>query len=100
HAASPRSAAASDSSATPGGIRPQGVLLVQIDTLRRDHLDMYGHSRQSAPVLKQMAAEGVAFRNAIAQASWTKVSSPSILTSLYPSTHGIRTFTDRLPASA
>ncbi len=36
-----------------------------------------------------MAKEGVVFNNAIANASWTKVSTPTILTGLYPSTHGV-----------
>ncbi len=34
------------------------------------------------------------------QATWTKVSTPSVLTSLYPATHGVRDFSDRLPSSA
>lgn len=34
------------------------------------------------------------------QATWTKVSTPSLLTSLYPSSHGVVDFSDRLPASA
>ncbi len=85
---------------SPGPGRPRGVILVQMDTLRRDHLDAYGHQRPTAPHLERLAAEGVLFRNAFAQAPWTKVSTPSILTSLYPSTHGVREFSDRLPASA
>ena len=36
----------------------------------------------------------------VSQATWTKVSSPSILTSLYPTSHGVIEFIDRLPASA
>ena len=71
-----------------------------MDTLRRDHLDLYGHSRPTAPRLAALASEGVLFRHAFAQAPWTKVSTSSILSSLYPSTHGVREFNDRLPASA
>ncbi len=78
----------------------QGVVLIQADTLRPDHLDAYGHERETAPVLAQMAAEGALFRHCIAQGTWTKVSSPSILLSLYPSSHRIANFTDRLPDSA
>jgi arylsulfatase A-like enzyme len=36
----------------------------------------------------------------VVQATWTKVSTPSVLTSLYPATHGVRDFNDRLPNSA
>ena len=55
---------------------PQGVIFIQADTLRRDHLNLYGHSRETAPFLTRMAKEGVQFNNAISQASWTKVSTP------------------------
>jgi arylsulfatase A-like enzyme len=76
------------------------VILIQADTLRRDHLDLYGYERETAPRLRRLAAEGAAFRDCVAQATWTKVSSPSILTSLYPSAHGVSEFSDRLPSSA
>ncbi len=78
----------------------QGVILIQADTLRRDHLDAYGYARETAPVLRSLAAQGARFEDCIAQATWTKVSSPSILLSLYPSSHQIVDFTDRLPEEA
>ncbi len=81
-------------------VRPQGVILIWADTLRRDHLSFYGYSRETAPVLHRMAAEGTVFEDAIAQASWTKASGPSILTSLYPTTHTVQSFNDVLPSSA
>ena len=80
--------------------RPQGVILVQADTLRSDHLDLYGYDRDTAPTLTALAGEGAVFRNAHAQATWTKVSTPSIMTSLYPLSHGVHGFADRLPAAA
>jgi len=76
---------------------PQGVILVIADTLRRDHLQPYGYKRPNAPVLSELAREGVLFRDAIAQGTWTKVSVSSIVTSLYPTTHGIQDMPDRLP---
>lgn len=86
---------------TSSGERPpQGVILVVADTLRRDHLSSYGYERDTSPVLARLAAEGALFEDALAQATWTKVSMPSILTSLYPSSHGVRDFPDRLPAAA
>ena len=85
----------------PGsGDPPQGVILIMADTLRRDHLDMYDYGRETAPVLSRMASEGTLFRDNISQASWTKVSTPSIHTSLYPTTHTVRQVPDRLPSSA
>ena len=85
----------------PGsGDPPQGVILIMADTLRRDHLDMYDYRRETAPVLGRMASEGTLFGDTISQASWTKVSTPSIHTSLYPTTHTVRQVPDRLPSSA
>jgi arylsulfatase A-like enzyme len=80
--------------------RPHGVIVIQADTLRRDHLDVYGYARPTAPVVKQLAAEGVRFDNYTVQATWTKVSTPSLMTSLYPSSHGVVNFSDHLPAAA
>ncbi len=78
---------------------PQGVILILADTLRRDHLDAYGYERPTAPVLAQLASEGALFSDTISQAPWTKPSVPSILSSLYASTHGVVDYTDRLPSS-
>ena len=87
--------------APPGsGDAPQGVIFIMADTLRRDHLDAYGYERETAPVLSRMASEGTLFRDTIAQAPWTKVSTPSIHTSLYPTTHTVKQVPDRLPSSA
>jgi arylsulfatase A-like enzyme len=91
-----RGATAGKSAARP----PQGVVLVWVDTLRRDELEPYGYARPTSPVVRQMALEGTLFKDAVAQATWTKVSTPSVLTSLYPATHGVRDFSDRLPSSA
>ena len=82
-----------------GSKRPRAIILWIIDTMRRDHLESYGYERSTSPTMTKLADEGVRFADNISQASWTKVSIPSILTSLYPSTHGIIDTTDRLPSS-
>ena len=79
---------------------PQGIILMVADTLRKDHLDSYGYERQTAPTLSRLAAEGALFHDVVSQATWTKVSVPSIMTSLYPTSHGVAEVTDRLPAAA
>ena len=80
--------------------RAPNVILVMADTLRLDHLDVYGYGRATAPTLRRLAAEGARFGDCIAQATWTKVSTPSILSSLYPSSHTVQNLPDRLPSSA
>ena len=79
--------------------QPKGVIVFLGDTLRRDHLQPYGHGRDNAPNLTRLASQGALFREATSQGVWTKASVPSILSSAYPATSGVRDFTDRLPAS-
>ena len=78
--------------------RPQAVVLLLADTLRSDHLDAWGHDRETAPTIARLASEGVRFDDAVAQSTWTKVSVSSILTSLYPSTSGVAGLSDRISA--
>jgi arylsulfatase A-like enzyme len=78
----------------------QGVIVIWADTLRRDHLNSYGYERPTAPMLARMADEGTLFRNAVAQATWTKPSTASFFTSRYTTSHGVREWSDRVPASA
>ncbi|MFQ5348953.1 MAG: sulfatase [Thermoanaerobaculia bacterium] len=82
------------------GNRPAGVILIVADTLRKDHLEPYGYGRANAPTLTRLAAEGALFRDAVSQASWTKASMPSILTSRYLTSHGVNDMTARLPSAA
>jgi arylsulfatase A-like enzyme len=93
-------ARASGGVSAAAGTRPRGVILIQADTLRRDHLDAYGYKRETAPTLKKLAGDGTLFKNYTTQATWTKVSTPTLMTSLYPSSHGVADFFDHLPASA
>jgi arylsulfatase A-like enzyme len=80
--------------------KPQRVILIWTDTLRKDHLTTYGYSRQTSPNIDALAKQGVKFADAIAQATWTKVATPAMMTSLYPTTNTVRNFYDRLPSSA
>ena len=83
-----------------GSTTPQGVIVFLGDTLRRDRLDAWGHGRKTAPTLTALAAEGVRFADAISPATWTKVAVPSLLSSVYPASHGIVGMADRLSSSA
>ncbi len=64
------------------------VLLIIMDTTRSDHLSCYGHHRETSPNIDRLAAEGLVFDEAIATAPWTLPTHASMLTGLYPSTHG------------
>ncbi|MFI5361377.1 MAG: sulfatase [Elusimicrobiota bacterium] len=68
--------------------RPRGLILISIDTLRADHLGAYGASPAASPAFDAFAAQGILFENAYSAATWTVPSHATILTGLYPSSHG------------
>jgi arylsulfatase A-like enzyme len=79
--------------AAVGGCRSEtsnparAVIVVDIDTLRADHLGTYGYARATSPNLDAFARRGVRFDWAFSQAPYTLPSQTSILTGLYPSRH-------------
>lgn len=65
------------------------ILFIVLDTMRRDRLSLYGHSRETSPELDQFAQDATVFERAIAAAQWTIPSHASMFTGLYASTHGL-----------
>ncbi len=78
-AVAPRSVPPVARTASPAGDRPN-LVLVTIDTLRADHLDLYGYARETAPSLRDFAAGGAVFETDISQAPATQLSMASLLT--------------------
>jgi len=68
----------------PKPARPLNVIFILVDTLRADHLGIYGYPRDTSPNLDAFARRSVFFREARSQASCTFPSVNSILTSRYP----------------
>jgi len=66
----------------------RGVVVVSIDTLRRDHVSLYGYPRDTTPGLAALATEAVVFEDAVSTSSWTLPAHASLFTSNYPSAHG------------
>lgn len=66
-------------------------MLAVVDTLRRDHLPVYGYARDTAPFLTRLAAQGVVFERAHSASTWTAPATASLMTSLYPPQHGVTT---------
>lgn len=71
------------------------IILLTVDTLRRDALSIYG-SQTPTPALDALAADGVVFDRAYSTAPWTYVSFPSIHSGLTPWGHGVRHAEDRI----
>ncbi|MFC1889084.1 sulfatase [Thermodesulfobacteriota bacterium] len=65
------------------------LILISLDPVRADHLGCYGYSRPTSPNIDRLAEEGVLFSNVISPSSWTLPSHASMLTGLFPTTHGV-----------
>ncbi len=64
------------------------IIIFDIDTLRADHLGCYGYGRDTSPNIDAFAEQAALFEWTFAQGPNTPPSQSSILTSLYPSSHG------------
>ena len=75
--------------------RPPDIIVVVGDSLRADRVG--GDARPSlTPFLDQLAAGGVRFTRAYATSSWTLPSIASLVTSRYPSQHGVNSHEAKL----
>ena len=73
------------------------VLFIVVDTLRADHLSLYGYEAGSTPNLERLAEDAIRFDQAFTNSSWTRPSFASILTGRLPSSHGVMSKSDALP---
>lgn len=64
------------------------VLLVTVDTLRRDHVGVYG-DRAATPNLDALGADGIVFMDAVTPTPETAPSHASMMTSLHPLRHEV-----------
>ncbi len=70
------------------------IVWIVADTLRADHIGCYGYPRDTTPFMDYLSKRGALFYNAIAPSSWTLPSFTTMLTGLYPTTHGMITPSD------
>ena len=64
------------------------ILFVTVDSLRADHLDLYGYKRETAPFLRSLGETGNQLTNVFSHAGATRASFPAILSSTYPMMYG------------
>lgn len=67
----------------------RGYILISIDTLRADHLGLYGYPHPTSPFLDSLARRATVFDEAYAQYPSTLVSHMSMFTGLHPREHGV-----------
>lgn len=66
------------------------VIIIGVDTLRRDHVSAYGYGRNTTPTLVRLATEeGVLFDAAYSASSWTLPSMTSVFTSVPAPRHRV-----------
>ena len=71
-------------------VQPPNIVLISLDTLRADHLSLYGYDRETSPTLDRWAADRAAvFEQAIAPSPWTIPSHLSMLSGLDALSHGL-----------
>ncbi len=72
----------------PAGVRRPPVFLIVLDTVRADHLSLYGYQRDTTPRLREFAGSATLFRNATATADMTLPTHASMFTGVFASSHG------------
>ena len=65
------------------------IILISIDSLRRDRLGCYGAHDTRTPTLDRLAREGTWLTACASTSSWTLPSHMSMLTGLLPEKHGV-----------
>ena len=75
------------------------VILVTLDTTRRDALSIYGGPEAASPNIAGLAESSTVFDHAWATSPWTLPSHASIFTGLYPTRHGAGVSKTRLEIS-
>jgi len=69
--------------------QPPSIILIEIDSLRPDHLGCYGYYRPTSPNIDALAAQATRYTNCYSTSTWTIPANYSLLTSLYPQQHTV-----------
>lgn len=84
-----------------GATDKPNIIFYVIDGAAADFMSVYGYNRRTTPNIERLAAEGAVFNNAYSNSSWTKISTPSFMTSLHNSIlGGYKNDSDPLPEQA
>ena len=76
------------------------ILLVTLDTTRRDALSPYGAPADLTPVIDRFSRQATVYTRAVTTAPWTLPAHVSLFTGLYPSHHRVGVTRDRIPREA
>jgi len=68
---------------------PKNLIIISVDTLRADHMSLYGYPRNTTPNIAAFARRGVVFDRAIAPWPKTAPSMTSMFSGRYPHATGV-----------
>jgi arylsulfatase A-like enzyme len=83
-----KAAATPKAKAVPAAKGPYNVVLISLDTQRRDYMSCYGHPKKLTPVQDALAGRGVKFDNCVVNCGWTLPQHTTLLTGAFPTRHG------------
>jgi tetratricopeptide (TPR) repeat protein len=66
------------------------VILISIDTLRSDHLPVYGYRKVETPAIDRLRADGILFQHAYSHVPLTLPSHTTMFTGRLPADNGVR----------
>ena len=75
------------------------VIFILLDSVRADHLSCYGYKRNTSPSIDKLASEGVIFKQAVSQSTWSLPDFCSLFTSRYVINHKVDEIDKRLKDS-
>ena len=64
------------------------IVVLLLDTVRKDEVGTRRNDRDLTPAIDALARDGIVFEQAIAPSGWTLPSVASLLTGVWPATHG------------
>ena len=73
------------------------ILLISLETIRRDHLRRHGYAKDLAPHLDRLMAGGAYCTDAVANCGWTLPQNITLHTGLYPLTHDLTLLREQHP---
>ncbi|MGC6415750.1 MAG: sulfatase-like hydrolase/transferase [Bradymonadia bacterium] len=66
-------------------VRPKtSIVLITVDTVRADHMSIYGYKRRTFPQLERYITEATVFDRAYSSSAWTSLTISSLMRGLYP----------------
>jgi arylsulfatase len=76
---------------------PTNIVLISVDTLRPDHLSIYGYARKTSPQIDRFFAGATRYDRAYSTEANTSPSVVSMLSGRVPARHRVRLFYQRIP---